>query len=96
MSTFLARTTLALSLLAFGLSISASGAWAFAPDNELMKVKGYSPEVIHIADTQRSRQEWREPAPPRLTPLQRFFHNIYKGNWTESVDEFGYGVLRDP
>jgi hypothetical protein len=86
------RATLALFMI--GLTAGTS-AWAYAPENDLLKIKGYSPEVIQTASTQRSRQEWREPAPPKLSPTARFFRNIYTGNWTDSVDEFGSTVIRN-
>lgn len=84
----------ALSIAAFSVSIGAS-AWAFAPEGDLMKIKGYSPEEIQTAINQRSRQEWREPSAPKSSPMERFFHNIYYGNWTNDVDEFGSTVIRN-
>lgn len=77
------------------ISSLAGQALAYAPEGELMKIKGYSPEVIETANSQRSRQEWKEPAGPKQTPRERFFHNIYYGNWTGSVDEFGSQVIRE-
>lgn len=84
----------ALALLVAGLSAGAS-AWAYAPESDLLKIKGYSPEVIQTASTQRSRQEWREPPAPKLSPTARFFRNIYNGNWFDTVDEFGSGIIRN-
>lgn len=79
-----------------GLALtSGRNALAFAPDGELMKVKGYSPEVIKVADQQRSRQEWKEPALLRQKPMEKFFHNIYYGEWTNGMDDFGAQVIRD-
>ena len=69
--------------------------FAYAPENDLMKIKGYSPEVIQLTETQRSRQEWKEASAPKLGPVERFFHNIYYGEWTGDIDQFGSGVLRD-
>jgi hypothetical protein len=88
------RQALMFAAVSFSLSVAAS-AWAYAPESDLLKIKGYSPEVIQTADTQRSRQEWREPSAPKLSPVARFFHNIYNGNWTGDVDEFGSTVIRD-
>jgi hypothetical protein len=88
------RVAFAFALTMISVSAGAS-AWAFAPEGDLMKIKGYSPEVIQATDTQRSRQEWREPSAPKLTPMERFFHNVYNGNWTNDIDEFGSTVLRD-
>ena len=79
--------------IGMGLLFS-SKCFAFAPDSDLMKIKGYSPEVIQVADQQRSRQEWREPSTLRQSPVERFFHNVYYGEWTEGVDDFGSQVLR--
>jgi hypothetical protein len=71
-----------------------SQALAYVPEGDLLKIKGYSPEVIETADHQRSRQEWKEPSAPKQSPMEKFFHNIYYGDWTGSVDEFGSQVLR--
>jgi hypothetical protein len=85
----------ALFMLALGMGLLFSAkSFAFAPDSELMKIKGYSPEVIRLADQQRSRQEWREPSTVRQSPVERFFHNVYYGEWTDGVDDFGAQVLR--
>jgi|GEM_PF-1888418 len=73
----------------------ANPVFAYAPENDLMKIKGYSPEVIQLTETQRSRQEWKEASAPKLGPVERFFHNIYYGEWTGDIDQFGSGVLRD-
>lgn len=84
--------------VAFGLAVVAmSGvqAFAYAPEGDLLKVKGYSPEVIQLTESQRSRQEWREASPPSQTPMERFFHNVYYGDWTGSVDPFGSQIIRD-
>ncbi|MGE0201074.1 MAG: hypothetical protein AB7P76_08910 [Candidatus Melainabacteria bacterium] len=70
-------------------------AWAYAPEEDLMQIKGYSPEVVELANTQRSRQEWRKPAPPPEKPLEKFFHNIYYNNWTGSFDDFGSEIIRN-
>ncbi len=76
-------------------TLLAGHALAYAPESDLLKIKGYSPETVDIAATQRNRQEWREPPAPKLTPVGRFFHNIYYGNWTGSMDEFGSSVIRE-
>ena len=86
--------------IAFSMGILLSGmlanqAFAYAPEGDLMKVKGYSPELIELTSGQRSRQEWKQAAPPRKSTTERFFHNIYYGEWMGSVDEFGAQVLRD-
>ena len=82
-----------------GLGVAAllhgAPALAYAPEGDLMKTKGYSPEVIQLAQTQRSRQEWRATAPPKMTPTERFFHNVYYGDWTGDVDQFGSMILRE-
>ena len=75
-------------------TLSASVAQAYAPEQDLLQIKGYSPEVIETATKQRSRQEWRQPEAPLRTPVEQFFHNIYYNDWTGSVDEFGSTVLR--
>jgi hypothetical protein len=76
------------------MGISQPAAHAFAPEPDLMKIKGYSPEVVHTTEIQRSRQEWRNPPAPRLTPFERFLSNIYYNDWTGSLDEFGSQVIR--
>lgn len=85
--------------IAFGLCCwalaSGHAAFAYSPEEDLMKIKGYSPELIETTDTQRSRQEWREPSAPRRTPMEKFFHNIYYGNWTGDVDDFGSQIIRE-
>ncbi len=73
----------------------AGQAQAYAPEGDLMKIKGYSPEVIQTANLQRSRQEWKEPSTPTKGPVERFFHNIYYGDWIGPVDDFGSEVIRD-
>ncbi len=95
---------LTLSKIAAGIAVGAgvilsslnvSPALAYAPEGDLLKIKGYSPEVIETANSQRSRQEWKEPSAPKQTPMERFFHNVYYGDWTGSVDEFGSQILRE-
>ncbi|MBY0403041.1 MAG: hypothetical protein K2X66_04025 [Cyanobacteria bacterium] len=77
------------------VSVSAnSPSFAFAPEPDLLKIKGYSPEVIHTTEVQRSRQEWRVPPVPRLSPMERFLHNIYYNDWVGSLDEFGSQIIR--
>jgi hypothetical protein len=88
-------------IFSLGLLVGAAtlglnhAALAFAPEGDLLEVKGYSPELVQLTDQQRSRQEWRSPSIPKQTPVEKFFHNIYYGEWTESVDDFGSQVLRD-
>ena len=87
-----------LSLGAASLIIStaiAPLAHAYAPEAELMQLKGYSPEVISTAADQRKRQEWRQASTPVMTPMEHFWHNVVYNNWTGSVDPFGAQVLRD-
>ncbi len=89
--------SLGLGLSAIVLAGIALGgqALAYSPENDLMKIKGFSPEVINLTETQRSRQEWKEASAPRLGPVERFFHNIYYGDWTGDIDQFGSAILRD-
>lgn len=86
------RYTLAAGLVLLGASVGQ--AFAYAPEGDLMKIKGYSPEVIETATIQRSRQEWKSPSTPTKSPTERFFHNIYYGQWISPVDDFGSSVLR--
>jgi hypothetical protein len=86
--------------IAFSVGLLLSGmvqnqALAYAPEGDLMKVKGYSPELIQLTSGQRSRQEWKQAAPPKKSPTERFMHNIYYGEWINNVDEFGAQVIRD-
>jgi hypothetical protein len=85
---------LAVSCLLAG-SVTAQSALAFSPENDLMQLKGYSPEVIQLTGLQRNRQEWKEAPAPKLSPTERFFHNIYYGDWTGDIDQFGSSVLRE-
>lgn len=73
----------------------ASSAYAYSPEPELLELKGYSPQTIRVADVQKHRQEWRNAPPPLLSPTKRFFRNIFYNNWVGSMDEFGYGVIRN-
>lgn len=77
-----------------GCMMSGNAAMAFAPEPDLMKIKGYSPEVIYTSQTTRSRMEWRVPPVPTLSPLERFIHNIYYNQWIGSMDEFGSQIIR--
>ncbi len=70
-------------------------ALAYAPESDLMKIKGYSPETIAVTDQQRSRQEWRQPSTPAMTPTEKFFHNIYYGDWIGDIDDFGNSKIRE-
>lgn len=85
-------------MLAAGLVMSCVAvqqASAYAPEGDLMRIKGYSPLIIDTANTQRSRQEWREPQAPERTPFENFFHNVWYNNWTGNFDEFGSTVIRE-
>lgn len=75
--------------------VTGGQALAFSPEGDLMKIKGFSPEVIQLTDSQRSRQEWKESSAPKLSPTERFFHNIYYGDWTGDIDQFGSSVIRE-
>lgn len=86
---------IAAGVILLGSCLTGNQALAYAPEGDLMKIKGYSPEVIDTANSQRSRQEWREPSAPKQTPMEKFFHNIYYGNWTGGVDDFGSQVIRE-
>jgi hypothetical protein len=88
------KTVTTLAFVLAGFVASHGLAFGYAPEPDLMKIKGYSPEIIKTTDVQRSRQEWRQPPAPDMTPKERFFHNIYYNNWTGSVDEFGSSVIR--
>lgn len=82
-------------MTALGFSAVMAGlAHAYLPEGDLLKIKGYSPEVIQAAAKQRSRQEWKEPSAPKQSPTEKFFHNIYYGNWTGGIDDFGSQVIR--
>ena len=76
-------------------TFSVLPAHAYAPEGELLKIKGYSPEVIQTASVQRNRQEWKEPSAPKMSPTEKFFHNIYYGDWMGPVDQFGSSVIRE-
>jgi len=80
-------------VISLGMILLSGAALAYAPEGELMRIKGYSPEVIKATDTQRSRQEWRQPAAPRRSNLEKFFHNIYYGEWTEDTQDMGYKTI---
>ena len=85
------------ALVVAGLIVSAVAlpSLAYGPETDLLAIKGYSPETIRVTTTQRSRQEWKEPAPPRRTPVENFWHNLYYNNWTGSFDDFGRSIIRD-
>lgn len=84
---------LAASLLVLGSAVQQAS--AYAPEGDLMRIKGYSPALIDTTGTQRSRQEWREPQAPERSAMENFFHNIWTNNWTGSFDEFGSTIIRD-
>lgn len=75
--------------------LSPAPALALAPEVDLLQVKNYSPQTIRIIEMQRSRQEWKEPASPLRTPAQAFWHNVWYGDWTGSLDDFGSGLIRE-
>lgn len=90
------KTNFTTGIIAATAAMILTGpAFAYAPEGDLMKIKGYSPEVIQTASMQRSRQEWKEPSRPTKTTVEKFFHNIYYGNWMGPVDDFGNEVIRD-
>jgi hypothetical protein len=82
-------------VLALGILAMSSSAFAYTPENDLMKIKGYSPEVIQTANQQRNRQEWKEASVQSKSTTEKFFHNIYYGNWTGSIDDFGSEIIRE-
>jgi hypothetical protein len=84
-----------LAIMVGLMGATALPALAFEPDRDLLSIKGYSPENIDLIDVQRSRQEWKEPAPPLRTPAQQFWHNVWNNDWTGSVDTFGRSVIRE-
>ena len=86
----LAATGILMALLA----VTGSQAFAYGPEGDLLKIKGYSTETIQAVDIERSRMEWRQPAAPRMSPKEKFFHNIYYGDWIGEVDDFGNTTMR--
>ncbi|MBX2861024.1 MAG: hypothetical protein KTR14_07305 [Vampirovibrio sp.] len=91
------KTKLAYSAL-LGIFLGAiafmPASFAYAPEPDVMEIKGYSPEIINTTQVQRNRQEWRKPPAPPMTPREQFFHNIYYNNWIGGVDPFGSQVIR--
>lgn len=82
-------TAISLAFLLQGVSL------AYTPENTLLKVKGYSPEVVDSANQQRSRQEWKSPSVPQRTVKEKLLHNFYYGDWTDGIDDFGAQVIRE-
>lgn len=97
MRTWIRRIAILVFIISFCIHMPYhhNRAFSFAPEDELMKIKGYSPMMVKLVETQRSKQEWRDSGAPVLTPAQRFVHNIYYNNWTGSMDAFGSEQLRE-
>lgn len=89
------RLLMAACGLALSVLLIAGNAFAYAPEDQLLETKGYSPSLIDTISKQRSRQEWREPSAPRRTPMENALHNIYNNDWTGSFDEFGSRIIRE-
>ncbi len=90
-----AKQVIVVSMLAVGVMVATiNAAQAYAPENDMLHIKNYSPETVQMISTQRSRQEWREPPAAKRTPMENFFHNIYYNDWTGSYDDFGSTIIR--
>jgi hypothetical protein len=87
-------TVLGLLTVPLCLQVLVQAAHAFTPDPELLKIKGYSPAVLRVAEVERARMEWREPPQPLLPPKEKFLQNVMWNEWTGSVDEFGSQIIR--
>jgi len=91
---FSAKPTVAMAAFLL-ISFAAPMAHAYTPEGDLMKIKGYSPELVETTNVQRSRQEWRTPSVPKRSPFQQLLHNIWSGNWSDDLDPPGFSVIRD-
>ncbi|XVJ51179.1 MAG: hypothetical protein HEQ32_03470 [Vampirovibrio sp.] len=84
---------LCLMILSLG-GMAPLSALAFTPDVEILQLKGYSPDTIEHIMAARSRAEWRGMAPPKRSPVQKFFYNIIHNNAIDSIDEPGQQIIR--
>jgi hypothetical protein len=82
-------------LFALAACLMAAPSWAIEPSTDYYKIKGYSPEFIRFANVNQQRMEWKEPPPPPLTPGKQMVRNFVRGRWVESMDPFGYNIIRD-
>lgn len=74
---------------------TAATGWAYTPEKEFLQLKGYSPELIDTAHTQRFRQEWRYPPPPYRTPRRQMLRNVVINDWFGNKDPFGSYKIRE-
>jgi hypothetical protein len=79
-----------LAFASLAMLLIPAFSWAYTPENTLLKVKGYSQEVVNSTEHQRTRQEWKTtPLQPQPTAKEKFLHNLYRGDWLESLDDMG-------
>ena len=65
------------------------------PDSDLLKVKGYSPEVIYHTGRQTLRQEWQPQQTPYRSKWEQLRRNLWRNDWTGALDEFGSPSLSE-
>ena len=89
------RNAFGLALLTLGLIGWGTVANAYAPNPDLLKVKGYSPETISAITTQASRQQWQAPDAPARTPKEQVKRNIFINDWAGNFDPFASIRIRE-
>lgn len=80
---------LAVFTMLVAVLATASPAFSWGVSNEEMHNTGFSPEIVRIADLQRSRMEDMVPIPPERTRWQQFWWNIYHNDTIGSTYPFG-------
>ncbi len=91
------QLALLLAVLLFCALIATmnSVAGAYAPEADFLQIKGYSPEIIDSIVTQRYRQEWRYPPPPKRRPKDQILRNIFINDPLGNIDPFGSYKIRE-
>lgn len=84
-----------LLLTALLLGNSLLTAYAYRPEPEFLQIKGYSPETVDVTVVQSYRQEWRYPPPPKRTPTEQFWRNVFINDPLGNIDPFGSYKIRE-
>jgi hypothetical protein len=84
----------ALAFMAACVALATPLSYAVTPEVETMELKGYSPDTIDLVMHARSQAEWRGIPAPRRSPVEMVLYNLIHNDWTGTLDQPGYSVIR--